>query len=70
MINNENMNKVEKATDNNRICNSCKKNDVCMYKSELERAVTDINQVSERTNVFINTNIMCKHWLGEIVNYR
>ena len=70
MIKNENMNKVEKATDGNRICNSCKKNDVCMYKSELERAVTDIKNVSERTNVFIETNIMCKNWLGEIVNYR
>ena len=70
MFKNENMNKVEKATDGNRVCNSCKKNDVCMYKSELERAVTDIEKVSERTNVFIKTNITCKNWLGEIVNYR
>lgn len=70
MIKNDNKNIVEKTTDGNRICNSCQKNDVCMYKTEFEKAVVDINKISERINVFIKTNITCENWLGEIVNYR
>ena len=56
--------------NNNRICNTCSKEDVCMYKEELAKAVRDIMQISDRINVFIDTDVKCKKWLGKVVNYR
>ena len=56
--------------NNNRICNTCSKEDVCMYKEELAKAVKDIVQISDRINVFIDTDVKCKKWLGKVVNYR
>ena len=56
--------------NNNRICDTCSKEDVCMYKEELAEAVKDIMQISDRTNVFINANVKCKKWLGKVFNYR
>ena len=55
---------------NNRICDTCSKEDVCMYKEELAKAVKDIMQISDRTNVFIDADVKCKKWLGKVVNYR
>ena len=49
----------------NRICENCAKKDVCMYRTALERAVRDINQISDRADVYIETNIKCIHWLSE-----
>lgn len=53
-----------KATTGNgdRICNTCSKEDVCMYKGELAQAAKEITQISERENVFIDTDIRCKKW--------
>ena len=31
----------------NKICENCKKNDVCKYTSKLMEAVSDINKISE-----------------------
>lgn len=56
--------------NNNRICNTCSKEDVCMYKEELAKEVKDIMQISDRINVFIDTDVKCKKWLGKVVNYR
>lgn len=53
-----------------RICNTCKKEDVCMYKGELAQAAKDITEISKRVNVFIKTEIECKKWLGQINDYR
>ena len=55
---------------NNRICDTCSKEDVCMYKEELAKAVKDIMQISDRVNVFIDTDVKCKKWLGKVINYR
>ena len=55
---------------NNRICDTCSKEDVCMYKEELAKAVKDIMQISDRTNVFIDADVKCKKWLGKVFNYR
>ena len=55
---------------NNRICDTCSKEDVCMYKGELAKAVKDIVQISDRVNVFIDIDVKCKKWLGKVVNYR
>ena len=55
---------------NNRICDTCSKEDVCMYKEELAKAVKDIMQISDRTNVFIDADVKCKKWLGKVINYR
>ena len=56
--------------ENNRICDTCCKYDVCMYKEELAKAVKDIMLISDRVNVFIDTDVKCKKWLGKVVNYR
>ena len=53
-----------------RICNTCNKEDVCMYKAELAQAAKEITQISERVNVFIDTDIRCKKWSGKVVNTR
>lgn len=52
------------------ICNTCGKEDVCMYKGECAKAAKDITEISERTNVFIDTDIRCKKWIGKMVNLR
>lgn len=53
-----------------RICSTCNKEDVCMYKAELAQATKEITQISERTNVFVDVDIRCKKWSGKVVNYR
>lgn len=53
-----------------RICNTCNKEDVCMYKAELAQAAQEITQISERENLFIDTDIRCKKWSGQVVNVR
>ena len=59
-----------KLTNGDRICDTCNKEDVCMYKSELAQAAKEITQISERVNVFIDTDIRCKKWSGKVSNYR
>lgn len=58
------------ASNRDRICDTCNKEDVCMYKGELAQAVKEITQISERVNVFIDTDIRCKKWSGGVSNYR
>jgi len=53
-----------------RICSTCNKEDVCMYKAELAQAAKEIAQILERTNVFVDVDIICKKWSGKTVNYR
>ena len=53
-----------------RICYTCNKEDVCMYKGELAQVIKEITQISERVNVFIDTDIRCKKWSGKVSNYR
>ena len=61
---------IENNNNNNRICDTCSKEDVCMYKEELSKAVKDILLISDRVNVFIDTDVKCKKWLGKVVNCR
>ena len=58
------------ASNGDRICDTCDKEDVCMYKGELAQAAKEITQISERVNVFIDTDIRCKKWSGKVVNTR
>lgn len=58
------------ASNGDRICDTCNKEDVCMYKGELAQAAKEITQISERTNVFIDIDIKCKKWSGVVSNYR
>lgn len=58
------------ATNGDRICSTCNKEDVCMYKAQLTQAAKEIVQISERVNVFIDTDIRCKKWSGKTVSYR
>ena len=57
-------------SDGDRICDTCNKEDVCMYKSELAQAAKEITQISDHENVFIDTDIRCKKWSGKVSNYR
>ena len=63
-------NMKELKGNGDRICDTCNKEDVCMYKGELAQAAKEITQISERVNVFINTDIRCKKWSGKVVNTR
>lgn len=56
-------------SDGDRICNTCNKEDVCMYKKDLVQAAKEITQISERTNVFIDIDIKCQKWSGKDVNF-
>ena len=58
-----------KLPNGDRICDTCNKEDVCMYKGELAQAAKEITQISERVNVFIDTDIRCKKWSGKVLNY-
>ena len=58
------------ANNGDRICDTCIKADVCMYKGELAQAANEITRISERKNIFINTDIRCKKWSGKVSNYR
>jgi len=58
------------VVNGDRICNTCDKEDVCMYKAELIQAAKEIAKISEQPNIFINVNIRCKKWSGKIVNFR
>lgn len=46
----------------NKICDNCIKADVCKFKEEYMKAIKDIQDISERTNVFIRTNVSCEKW--------
>ena len=58
------------ANNGDRICDTCIKADVCMLSSDLHNAVDSIKEISERTGVFIDTDIRCKKWSGKVSNYR
>ena len=60
----------ELKNNGDRICDTCNKEDVWMYKGELAQAVKEIAQISERVNVFIDTDIRCKKWSVKVSNYR
>lgn len=46
--------------NNNRIYDTCSKEDVCMYKEELAKVLKDIMQILDRANIFIDADIKCK----------
>ena len=58
------------VNNGDRTCDTCNKEDVCMYKGELAQAAKEITKISERVNVFIDTDIRCKKWSGNVSNYR
>lgn len=53
-----------------RICDTCNKEDACMYKGDLAQVSKEIAQISERVNVFIDIDIRCKKWSGKVSSYR
>lgn len=62
--------KPPKTDNGDRICDTCGKEDVCMYKGECAEAAKDISLIAERTNVFIDTDIRCKKWSRKDSNIR
>lgn len=62
---------VSPTSDNgDRLCGTCVKEDVCMYKMECAQAAKEITEISERINVFVDTTIRCKKWSEKINNVR
>lgn len=56
---------------NNRICGTCEKADVCMYREDTISTYKEIKEKEEnKANVFIETSVTCKKWLGTINNIR
>lgn len=64
MINNDNIPLV-KILSKDSVCNTCVKSDVCNLQDDLSKAINDIRNVEERTNVFIKTIISCKKYYNK-----
>ena len=60
----------ELKNNGDRICDTCNKEDVCMYKEATNKVIKDIADILDFTNVFIDTDIRCKKWSGKVVNTR
>lgn len=53
-----------------KICDTCVKEDVCMYKNECIKAENDIAEIRKRTNVFIQTDTICAFWSEKDIRTR
>lgn len=53
-----------------KICDGCIKADVCMFKKECTKAIKDIQNICERTNVFIKVDISCEKQKGYQITNR
>ena len=58
------------ASNGYRICNTCNKEDVCMYKDECAKAVSDIQDILDIAPHLVVADVKCKKWSGKVVNYR
>ena len=61
------MPEVNNPFRNDKVCNTCMKEDVCCYKEECGKAADDIHKIEERKNVFIKTDIRCMKWFGKSI---
>lgn len=57
----------EIVDNNSRICNTCIKSDVCMLSNDFGKAVKDIEDISNRTGIFIDVNIRCTKWFKNVL---
>lgn len=53
-----------------KFCDTCCKEDVCMFKDATRKAANDIEEITGRTNVFLKSNLVCGKWSNKIVNTR
>lgn len=51
-------------TVSGNMCETCIKQDVCGLQDEFNKALHDIEEIKERTNIFISVTVNCKHWYG------
>ena len=58
------------ASNGDRVCDTCIKEDVCVLCNELNKAINEIKDISGRTGVFIDTTVKCQKWSGKIANMR
>jgi hypothetical protein len=56
--------------NNDRICSTCTKEDVCMYKRNVLSFVDRIKGLNDSMNMIVDVDIRCKKWSGSFVNYR
>ena len=62
---------VKSPTSNgHRICDTCNKKDVCMYKDECAKAMSDIQDILDTMPHLIVADVKCKKWSDKVVNYR
>jgi hypothetical protein len=55
-----------KILSKDSVCNTCVKSDVCNLQDDLSKAINDIRDIEERTNVFIKTTISCKKYYTKV----
>ena len=58
------------ASNGDRICDTCNKEDVCMYKDECTKVVSDIQDILDIAPHLVVADVKCKKWSGKVVNYR
>lgn len=58
------------ASNGDRICNTCNKEDVCMYKDECAKAVSNIQDILDIIPHLVVADVKCKKWSGVVSNYR
>ncbi len=51
----------------NRVCDNCVKADVCKFKAECMKAVKNIQDIEQRENVFIKTDIFCEKYSDKLL---
>ena len=56
------------SDDGDRLCGTCNKADVCMYKGEVAQAAKEITQIAEQGKLKLETDIRCPKWYGEYTN--
>lgn len=54
----------------NKSCDTCRKEDVCMFKDATRKATNDIKDIAGRVNVFLKPNLVCGKWSGNVVSPR
>ncbi|MCI9004438.1 MAG: hypothetical protein HFH39_04200 [Lachnospiraceae bacterium] len=54
----------------NRLCDTCTKEDVCKYKEEVTQAGRDIMEITRKKSELLKTAVCCGKWSGKIHNLR
>ena len=54
----------------NRLCDTCTKEDVCKYKEEITQVSRDIMEITRKKSELLRTSVCCGKWTGTVHNLR